>query len=233
MMRIAIVEDHRGEAEILKKHIARFAQENNESCKVDAFSNAMDFLDKYKHSYDIIFMDIEMPHIDGMKAAQRLREQDSEVPLVFVTNMKQFAIEGYAVSALDFVLKPASFYRVATILKRIARNIQKRTATKIVRTGDGVVQVKLESVYYVEVMGRDIIYHIDAAVLTTHGKLKDLEAEFAPHGFVRCNNCYLVNLRHVKGLQKDMILVGDTQIAVSQRKRKEFLAALGAYWGDS
>lgn len=233
MVRIAIVEDVREEAEYLKGHIARFEMENGESCKVDVFCNGLDFLDKYKHSYDAIFMDIDMPHIDGMQVARRLREQDSVVSLVFVTNMKQFAIEGYAVSALDFVLKPVSYYRFATIMKRITRNIQKRTAMKIVRTTDGLVQIKLDSVCFVEVMGRDIIYHTETGTVTTRGKLKDLETEFTPHGFIRCNNCYLVNLRHVKSVSKDMIAVGGTQIAVSQRKRKDFITALGAYWGDS
>lgn len=232
MIEIAIVEDMQKEADVLKAHIARFEKENAENCKVAHFSDGLDFLDKYKHTYDVIFMDIDMPFIDGMKVSRRLRELDSEVPLVFVTKMKQFAIEGYSVSALDFVLKPVSYYKFASILKKIVKNRQKRGAEKTIRTKGGLMQIKLDSIYYVEVMGRDIIYHTENGDILTHGRLKDLEEEFGTHGFVRCNNCYLVNLRHVKGVDKDMISVGNTQIAMSQRKRKDFLNAFGDYLGE-
>lgn len=233
MIKIAIVEDEQGAADTLKEHIARFEEENSETCKVDCFYDGLDFLERYKHEHDVIFMDIEMPYINGMKVAQKLRRLNNEVPLVFVTNMKQFAIEGYSVSALDFILKPVSYYRLSSVLKKVMRNKQKHGVKKTVRTNDGLVQIDLESIYYIEVMGRDIIYHTERNDVTTHGKLKDLEAEFAPYGFVRCNNCYLVNLKHVNGIYKDTVSVGNTQIAVSQRKRKDLLSAFGTYWGDN
>lgn len=232
MISAAIVEDKQEEAEALMAYLTRFENETGEHFNIDVYSDGLAFLDGYKHSHDVIFMDIEMPHLSGMDTARRLRKLNEEVPLVFVTNMKQYAIEGYAVAALDFILKPVNYYRLASILKKISKEVQKRSVDKLVRTNDGVVQVKLDSVYYVEVMGRDILYHTEWGNICTHGKLKDLEEEFAPYGFVRCSNCYLVNLRHVKGVNKDVVSVGNTKLPVSQRKRKDLLRAMGLYLGE-
>ena len=231
-MRIAIVEDEKGEAEVLKNYIARFEKEQGQPCQVDVFSDGLAFLDGYKHAHDVIFMDIEMPHLNGMETAKRLRELNEEVPLVFVTNMKQYAIEGYSVSALDFVLKPINYYRLASILKKLAKNVEKRSAEKYVRTEGRIVQVKLDSIYYIEVNGRDIIYHTDTQDLRTYGKLKDLEEEFSPNGFVRCHHAYLINLKHVKSVDKDSVIVGNSEIAVSRNKRKDLLRTMGLYMGE-
>lgn len=232
MISAAIVEDKQGEAEALIANITRFENETGEHFNIDVYSDGLAFLDGYKHSHDVIFMDIEMPHLNGMDTAQRLRTLNEEVPLVFVTNMKQYAIEGYMVGALDFILKPINYYRLASILKKVAKRVQKRGVDKLIRTNSGMTRVRLNSVYYVEVMGRDIIYHTEQGDICTHGKLKDLEEEFTSYGFVRCSNCYLVNLRYVQGIDKDVVSVGDTKLSVSQRKRKDLLRAMGQYMGE-
>ena len=232
MLQIAIVEDEKGEAEVLKNYIARFEKENEQPCQVDVFSDGLAFLDGYKHAHDVIFMDIEMPHLNGMETAKRLRALNDEVPLVFVTNMKQYAIEGYSVSALDFILKPINYYRLASILKKLAKNVEKRGAEKYVRTEGRIIQVKLDSIYYIEVNGREIIYHTETQEIRTYGKLKDLEEEFASHGFVRCHHAYLINLKHIKSVDKDSVTVGNSEIAVSRNKRKDLLRAMGLYLGE-
>ena len=232
MIRIAIVEDEKGEAEVLKNCIARFEKESGQSCQVDVFADGLVFLDSYKHAHDVIFMDIEMPHLNGMDTAKRLRLLNEEVPLVFVTNMKQYAIEGYSVAALDFILKPVNYYRLASILKKLAKSVERRSAEKYVRAEGRIIQVKLDSIYYVEVNGRDIIYHTETQDIRTYGKLKDLEEEFVPHGFVRCHHAYLINLKHVKSVDKDSVIVGDKTLAVSRNKRKDLLRAMGLYMGE-
>ena len=80
----------------------------------------MDFLDKFHSQHDIIFFDIELPNITGMEAAQRLRQQDLDVKLVFVTNMAQYAIRGYAGDAMDYVLKAVSYFDFS---QRMSRDI--------------------------------------------------------------------------------------------------------------
>ncbi len=110
VVNIAVVEDNDQEAKSLMDSLTRYASQNQLQFQVTRFPNAVLLLDSYKANYDLIFMDIKLPHMTGMEAAKRLREIDRSVTLVFVTNMVQYAIEGYTVEAFDYVLKPINEY---------------------------------------------------------------------------------------------------------------------------
>mgnify|MGYP003379117498 CR=1 FL=1 len=117
-MRIAIVEDEAEQREQLRSYILQYAGETSRSFDVVTFFNALELLEDYTPQYDIILLDIEMPGLNGMEAAERLRLVDGDVVLMFVTNMAQYAINGYAVGALDFVLKPVTYGQLALKLKK-------------------------------------------------------------------------------------------------------------------
>ena len=109
MLGIAIVEDDREQAALLETHIKRYAAEHQLVVSVSVFYDAVTFLEKYTQGYQMIFMDIKMPMLDGMDAARFLRERDQKVVLVFVTTMRQYAIQGYDVDAADFIVKPVNY----------------------------------------------------------------------------------------------------------------------------
>ena len=108
MAKIAVVEDNDAMRAQLCGFIAQYAQESGHQLDVTAFSDGAQLVEPYRPGFDIIFLDIEMPKLGGMPTAERIRRQDPDVVLVFVTNMAQYAIRGYEVDALDFVLKPAA-----------------------------------------------------------------------------------------------------------------------------
>ena len=108
-MKIAIVEDTKIHVKQLESHLDRYQQEEGETFEVFTFSDGLKFLDSIKQGYDIIFMDINMPYIDGMETAKRLREIDRYACLIFITELSQYAISGYEVAAFDFVVKPVSY----------------------------------------------------------------------------------------------------------------------------
>ena len=113
MAKIAVVEDNDAMRAQLCGFIAQYAQESGHQLDVTAFSDGAQLVEPYRPGFDIIFLDIEMPKLGGMPTAERIRRQDPDVVLVFVTNMAQYAIRGYEVDALDFVLKPVSYYSSA------------------------------------------------------------------------------------------------------------------------
>ena len=111
MIKIAIVEDEAMYAKQLEEFLHQYEAENHEAFDITIYSDGDQIVNKYKSQFDIILMDVEMKFMDGMSAAEEIRKMDSEVVIIFITNMAQYAIRGYAVDALDYVLKPVSYLR--------------------------------------------------------------------------------------------------------------------------
>lgn len=110
LLRVAIVEDDDSYAETLQEYLNKYEQENEVRFQVVRYADGADLVEKYHGDFDILIMDIELKFMDGMTAAQHIRKMDSNVIIIFVTNMPQFALKGYQVDALDYVLKPISYY---------------------------------------------------------------------------------------------------------------------------
>ena len=109
MRNVAVIEDEKSASDALGQHLKRYGAETGEEFKIYVFPDAETFLQNYKADYDVVFMDIELPGMNGMTAARELRKLDGKVVLVFVTNMSQFAVGGYEVGAFDFILKPVNY----------------------------------------------------------------------------------------------------------------------------
>ena len=234
MPRIAVVDDQPDMRQQLCSMIDQYSRENNCMLEVTAFSDGAQVITNYCKGFDIIFLDIEMPELGGMDAAERIRTVDPDVVLVFVTNMAQYAIRGYEVDALDFVLKPVSYYQFSTKLERALQRIQRRRGGQIaLQVGGGVQLLNTDDILYLETRDRLLHYHTAADTWSVRGSLQKAEKELAPYHFARCNQCYLVNLRHVTGVLNDFVQIGQEQLEISRRQRVAFLAAVAAYVGGA
>ena len=110
MIRIAIVEDEETYINQFTEYLQNYQKTTNEEIDVTVYRDGDEITSKYKSQYDIILMDVQMKFIDGMTAAQEIRNVDSKVIIIFITNMSQYAIHGYKVGALDYILKPVSYF---------------------------------------------------------------------------------------------------------------------------
>lgn len=233
MIRAAIVEDEDSAASVLTDCLDKYTEETGVVFSVERFNNAVSFLENYKDRYDIVFMDIEMEQMDGMTASRKLREIDKTVTLIFVTNMAQFAINGYEVDALDFIIKPVRYYDfVFRIKKAIGRiNSGDRKCISVNTTGGGFAKLIVSEIKYVEIMKHTIIYHCENGDFETYGTLKNVETMLDGAHFVRCNSCYLVNLKYVNAVKEYIVDVAGEKLKISQPKKKEFMCALNNYIG--
>ncbi len=233
-MRIAVVEDEEAQREQLQSYIQQYAEEIGQPFEVATFSSALDLLDDYTPQYDIILLDIELPGINGMEAAERLRTLDADVVLMFVTNMAQYAIHGYAVGALDFVLKPVNYYTFSVRFARaIQRAKQRRSGQILLNLPDCVRRIDTQQIYYVEVQNRMLHYHTELGEFVLRGTMQSAEKELSRYHFVRCNHWYLVNLSHVTEVRREMVLVAGAELEISRRNRTAFLTALTEYVGGN
>ena len=117
MLHIAIVEDEENYSRELEEYIHRYGVETSRQFKVTHFQDGEDIVESYSGGFDLLLMDIQMEFMDGMTAAEKIRERDQEVQIIFITNRNDYAIRGYEVDALDYVLKPVSYYIFAKKLE--------------------------------------------------------------------------------------------------------------------
>lgn len=231
MLRIAIVEDDPADQNHLRQMSDRFAAACGERCAVTVFGSGTEFLQAYHPEYDLILLDVEMPGINGLETARELRSIDSTVILIFITNMAQYAIRGYEVDALDYVLKPVSYYSFEMKMKKVRRVLAERAVNSVVLSAKGELRrIPVRSILYAEVRDHSLCYHTDDGDFSAIGSMKKLEETLAPYSFARCNNCYLVNLMHVRSVTQDRVMVGDMELKISRPRRKSFMEALSAYY---
>ncbi len=233
MIRVAIVEDERDVQKALCGLCERYTNESGESLNARTFDNAVTFLTDYKSDFDLVFLDIEMPYLDGMTAAGKLRELDPYVLIVFVTNMQQYAIKGYAVNALDFIIKPINYFGFSTLMSKVRRVLSAKEGKEIVISANGSIRrIPVTRISYIEVARHRLTYHTEEGTLETWGNLNDVENELSCELFSRCNACYLVNLRYVSGIKGDDVILSDGEkLRISHLKRKAFVADVAAYLG--
>ena len=232
MIRIAILEDEAPVREDLAGYLRRYTRQYGTKFEVSLFADGDEILEDYRPNWDIILLDVEMPRLDGMTTAERIRKLDSEVILIFITNMAQYAIRGYAVDAMDYILKPVPYFAFSQQLQKAIRRLEKRTKAYLtVPVEGGFRRVDLSGVYYLESVGHKVRLYTEEEELTVPGSLKQYEEMLADKQFARCNSGYLVNLAQVRGMQDGMVLVGSHSLQISRPRRKAFVEALTDYVG--
>lgn len=230
MMNVAIIEDDNDIAELLKGYVLKFGEEKGESFDVKVFNDGLDFLHEYKSQYDIILLDIQLPHSNGMAIARKVREVDQTSVIMFITNLPTYAIQGYAVNAVDYILKPVSYENFAFRFKRAVAAIIRADKTRIqVKSDKNVLNINIDDVYYFEIVGHMLIVHEANKDIEVWSSLSAIEKLLPHKQFARCNNCYLVNLKYVKSVNADTVLVGDTALQMSRNRKKGFLYSLSKY----
>ena len=232
MIRIAMVEDEAAVREQLQGYIQRYTRQYGTEFAVTEFSDGVEILDAYRPVYDIILLDVEMKHLDGMETARRIRELDRDVVLLFITNMAQYAIKGYAVGALDYVLKPVPYFAFSQQLQKAEEKLRRRARHYLaVPVEGGLRRLDTAQIYYMESEGHRVHFYTEEGEFSAPGALKTFEEKLADLPFARCNSGYLVNLAQVKSVQQGLAQVGPYELQVSRPKRKSFLAALADYIG--
>ena len=232
MIKIAIVEDEAAVRDQLTDYVRRYTRQYGTEFEVTCFTDGDEILENYRPAFDIIFLDVEMKRLNGMETAQRIRELDDDVLLVFITNMAQYAIKGYSVGALDYVLKPVPYFAFSQQLQKVEAQLRRRTRHYLaVPVEGGLRRLDTSRIYYIESEGHRVHFYTEEGDFAAPGALKALEEKLADRPFARCNSGYLVNLAQVQAVQQNTVEVGPYELQVSRPKRKSFLAALTDYIG--
>ena len=233
LLLIAVVDDDPKDAELLKGHVEEYCAKHGLSALVRVFGDGLDLI-RSTENYDIVFLDIQMSRLDGLETARFIRKIGRESILIFVTNMAQFAIKGYEVDALDFILKPSSASSISYVMDKAMKRLDTGSQPLLsLKTAEGTVALSANDITYVEVFDHNLVYHTARGDYNVRGRLSDLVGKLDPDRFVMCNRSFIVNLRHVSSVSADSLLVGDTRISVSKSHRKELMRRFSSFLGDS
>ena len=230
-IQVAIVEDDDHDRAILKGCLIRYAKDKDIHLNIREYTDGEDLVIGYSADYDLILMDIHMRFLDGMRAAGKIREVDQDVALIFITNLSQYAIEGYKVRAADYLIKPLNDFSFAECINRVLPQInrERRRDTITIPHNGGKMKLETDLIRFIEVQDHDIIFVTNKGRYISKGTMKDLEERLNPDQFCRCNRCYLVNLQYVDSYQGTNVTVAGDQIQVSRGRKKAFLDALNLY----
>ena len=229
-MRVAIVDDDEKQRKQLRDYVEKYASEKSLDAVCFEFNSGLNFASDYTEPYDIILLDIEMPLMDGLTAAEYVRRTDGEAVIIFITHMAQYAIKGYEVDALDFMVKPVTYFNLAAKLNRAVKVLPRRNILKLDIAGGGTQIIPLKDIYYVEGSNQYVIYHTLDREFKVHTSLKAAEEKLG-RGFARCNNSFIVNLSHVSSITGNDVYVGKVPLPISRARKKDFVSGVNRYFG--
>lgn len=234
MIRTLIVEDEPDEARRLSDYLRRYGKARSEAFQVVWLKSAMEMLSD-QGRYDLVLLDIDLPGISGMEAAQLMRVYDESTPIIFVTNLAQYAVKGYEVGATGFIVKPVTWGNLSMSLDRALRTIQQGAgSTVMVPTDDGTRVVPLSALSHVEVTGHRLTYHLESGErLEARGSLGQLEADLAGTPALRISKSCLVNMDKIAVVRPQELQMSTGEVVrVSRARRREVLDSVTDYLGS-
>ena len=233
MIVVAICDDEEVYVESLAKELERYSREQNKEIKIVKFTKALHFLDQTKDNYDLIFLDIKMPHVDGIEVAEEIRRRDDKVSIMFLTSYMQRAADGYGVAAEAFIQKPIQYNRLKMELdKWYIKHMQVEEPYIVLQNNDGKYKIFIKSLKYIETSGRNILVHTTQKNIKIAKSMKSMQKELEPMGFYKCHNSFLVNVRFVDYVNKTEVgLISNEMLPVSKAKRKTFVDSVAVFWG--
>lgn len=234
MVRIGIVDDEKEAREKLREEIATFEAQYEMKFEVCEFDCAASYLSEKDNACDILYLDIDMPQMTGMELAEKIREKDTEVIIIFCTNLQQFAVNGYSVSALGFLVKPVQWYSFHMYLDRALKAIRNRVGVSkdiariIVKEGAVSKILEVADINYVEVRQHYLLYHVadrktnQESVIQIRGSLQDAASQLSQYGFVRCNASFLVNLNNITAVSRMDVYIGQDTLRIGRTFKDSF-----------
>lgn len=235
MLRIAVCDDASDIRWQLARYFERFEKESGIGLQVDSYESGAALLTADYTVYDLLILDVQMGAPNGIETARRIRWAGGDMTIVFFTSYLQYALEGYEVQAFRFLLKPLSYEQFSIVVgQALTQMHSQRTEYIRIHQKDSTIGVPLEQIMYAETERGHIALHTKKhECIQGSLTMKELENELISKRFFRCHTAYLVNLREIKKVtQQDVILLDDTAIPLSKHRRKDMKEALAQFWGD-
>ena len=227
MIQIAIVEDESVYARLLEEYIHRYEEETLRQFRIRHYKDGAEIAENYSGGFDIILMDIQMEAMDGMTAAEKIRKRDPEVLIIFITNRTDYAVRGYEVDALDYVVKPVEYFSFSQKLDRAVSRLNKgRNFHIMIHADGGMYKLTVSQILFVESERHNLHFHTETGELVSRMNISEAEELLKGFGFFRCGKGYIINLDKIDSFSDGICRIGSYNVPVSRSKKKEFMNVL-------
>ena len=223
MLSIAVCDDEIIECCNMEKRIKKIIEEMKIPCIIRQFRSGGELLQALE-SFDIVFLDIMMPEMDGMKTAQLFRKKVSDKILIFVSSSREYVFEAYDVEAFQYLLKPVEDRKLKNVLQKAVLKTERRSQEFIIVSSQRQKKkLFLDDIYYFEIKGRIVDAHGPEGIFTYYEQMGELENKLQDKGFFRCHKSYLINLKYVEGYNRqEAILENGERIVIAKRRYEDF-----------
>ena len=233
MINIGICEDELHYRVNIKDMLGEILSTYSINYKIYEFSSGEELLSNYPKDLDILIMDIQMKIINGMDTARKIREFDQNLEIIFMTSFSEFMQEGYEVKAYRYILKPISERKISrNILPCINEIMKKKNNYLTINVKNYVDRIKIDSIVYIETDRPNILIYTNDNKYTTKMSISKIDKILREHGFFRCHNSYIVNLKLVESMNSNTLKIGEKYIPISKYRVKELKLALTNILGD-
>lgn len=220
-IKIAICDDNTEDAGLLLK--ALYNYDNTFEVTVYKCGEMLidDFLDQ-NISVDILFLDIYMPGIDGIKTAQRIRSKNKDIKIIFISSSKEHFQQAYEVFAFNYILKPLDIERLYCVLDRAVDELRNENSYKInIKYKSDIYNIDWRDIMYIESQDKRIVFHLDdESKLQCYGKLDEIERKLPEQSFIRCHQSFIVNAAYINKMGETHFSIGKVMISISKKRLK-------------
>lgn len=227
-MNIAICEDQVTQINLLNSQMKNWAKERNIHISIDSFLTAELFLFQWSDydKYDIVFLDIKLSNMSGIELSNIIREKNKKIYIVFVTGFFKYALHGYRVGALQYLIKPINtqdlYFCLDKTQEKFNDDDDDEISTLIIETAKKIIKLGYNEIYYCIMFSPYIDIHTNSEKITLRKKISEIERDLPSEYFVRCHRSYIVNIKHIKSITKKKVkLSNGIEIPISRGKYKE------------
>lgn len=197
---------------------------------VDSFSDGAALLKQFRlRAYDLVFLDIEMPEMDGITLAEELRALSDTVSIVFLTGHIEYAIRGYEVNALRYLTKPADEQKIRAVIDHVLQKTENEK-TLWIRTDEGEIRLRLAEILFIESQNQNVVISTDTESYSVRGNMRDFEQRLTPEGLFRIHRCYLAALSKIRQISgREAVMEDGTRLPVARSKETALREALFSF----
>lgn len=236
-MYLAYCDDEEAQLAYVKKMAEDWGKKTGKEVKVSLYGSAEELLFEQgeRYPFDLLILDIDMKEMDGMTLARKIREMDGKVPILFLTNKREYVFEGYEVGALRYLLKPLTEEKLFPLLEKMERDKQKEEPYLIEMISGEQVKIHIRDILYIEVNGHYLKIHTIKGDYelkkTLAGLRQEIKEAAGEEGFVSTHRSFFVNLLHVERvLRAECVLSEGSRIPVSRNAYKQVNEAFIRYY---